>query len=80
MAKDAAYGAAAGLGTSIGLTLLGNYMGQPMLREVGQRAGAIAAGHFGSDYGQIAYQVGDAIADRYLRYQGNAISGTMGGV
>lgn len=75
--RDGAKGAAAGLAASVGITLLGNYLGQPMLREAGQRVGAIAATYFGDNYGQVAYQVGDAIADRYLRYNGRAISGSM---
>lgn len=78
--KKMAMGAGAGLATSIGLTLAGRYLRQPMLSEAGQRIGAIAAGHFGDDYGQVAYQIGDAIADRYLRYNGMALTYRGGGL
>ena len=78
MLKDAAFGGVGGLATSVGLTLAGQYTNQPMLREAGQRGGAIVAGHVGGDIGQITYQVADAIADRYLRYGGMGVSGTAG--
>ena len=81
MLKDAAYGTGAGLAASIGLTLLGNRLGQPMMREAGQRVGAIAASHFGGTIGQVGYQVADAVFDRYVSVPGaGRISGQIGGV
>ena len=78
MAKDAAFGGLGGLAASIGLTVAGRYLNQPVMAEVGQRAGAVIAGHLGGDIGQITYQVGDAVADRYLRNNGMVLSGTVG--
>ena len=80
MARDAAVGAGVGAATSIGLTMVGNYTNQPALREVGQRTGAILASHFGGTPGQVGYQVVDAVADRYVRFNGMAVSGMAGGV
>ena len=48
--------------------------------EVGQRAGAVAAGKWGGNYGQIGYQVGDAVADRFIMLGGQRISGLGSGV
>ena len=76
--KEALIGTAAGLAVSIGLTMLGKRMGQPMLAELGQRGGAIAATHFGKTPGQIGYQIGDAMFDRYLMMNGDNITGTRG--
>ena len=78
MLKDAVYGGLGGLAASIGLTMAGRYLNQPVMAEVGQRTGAVVAGHLGNDIGQVTYQVGDAIADRYLRNNGMVLSGTMG--
>ena len=80
MAKDTAIGAGVGVATSIGLTMLGNYVNQPSLREVGQRTGAVLASHFGGTPGQVGYQVVDAVADRYVRFGGASVSGMAGGV
>ena len=80
IAKDAGIGAGVGVATSIGLTMLGNYINQPSLREVGQRTGAVLASHFGGTPGQVGYQVVDAVADRYVRFGGASVSGMAGGV
>ena len=78
LVKDAAYGTVAGLVASIGLTLLGTRIGQPVLREAGQRVGAVAATHFGGTAGQVGFQVVDAIADRYINVPGiGRISGQL---
>jgi len=73
--KKGAIGGAAGLALSIGLTMAGRYTNQPMLGEVGQRAGAVAATWVGGLPGQIAYQVGDAVFDRFVNVDGGSISG-----
>ena len=77
--KDTGIGAGVGIATSIGLTMLGNYINQPRLREVGQRTGAVLASHFGGTPGQIGYQVVDAVADRYVGVNGMRVSGAITG-
>lgn len=71
-------GAGVGLALSIGLGYAGRYLNQPMLAEVGQRAGSIAASYVGGTTGQTAYQIADAAFDRFVRVDGNNISGTQG--
>jgi len=79
-AKKAALGTGAGLAVSIPLTLAARYFNKPVLQEVGQRAGAIAATVVGGPAGETGYQAGDAIFDRFVQYEGQGISGTPGQV
>ncbi len=79
-AKKTAIGTAAGLAVSIPLTLLARHIQQPVLMEIGQRGGAIAATVAGGPAGETGYQVADALFDRFVAYQGQGISGTRGQV
>jgi len=75
-AKKAALGTAAGLAVSIPLTLLARHTNQPALMELGQRGGAVAATLIGGPVGEVGYQAGDALFDRFVVYQGSGISGS----
>jgi len=77
-AKKTAIGAGVGLAVSIPLTLAARYFNQPMLAEVGQRAGSVASAHFGGSLGNLGYQMGDAIFDRFVSSGGSIVSGTQG--
>jgi len=78
--KKLGIGAAAGLAVSIPLTLAAKHFNQPILMEVGQRFGAIAAAAGGGTIGVTGYQAVDAIFDRFVMYQGQGVSGTQGQV
>ena len=57
-----------GVGLSVGSGFVAGRAGAqaPLVRELGQRGGAIAASKFGGTAGQMAFQVADALLDRYL--------------
>ena len=80
--KKAGKGAGLGLGVSIGLGILANRTGNPQLKEAGQRGGAIAASYIGGTAGQVAYQIADAVADRFVSVPafGGRLSGTGNGI
>jgi len=73
--KKGVMGTAAGLAVSVGLTMAGRQMNQPMLTEVGQRAGAVVATWLGGMPGQIGYQIGDGLFDRFVGVGGSSITG-----
>lgn len=77
--KKLAIGTALGLAVSIPLTLLARHTNRPELMEVGQRAGSIISSTQGP-VGNAGYQLGDALFDRFVVYQGSPISGTPGNV
>ena len=76
VAKKAAIGTVAGLAIAVPLTLAAKYLGKPILVEAGQRGGAIAASAVGGPVGETGFQVVDAIFDRFVRVDGQGISGT----
>ena len=79
MVKKAAKGGLIGIAASIGMTIVGQRLGQPLLAEAGQRGGAILASKFGGTAGQAAYQVLDAAFDRVVSVPGyGTVSGTRG--
>ena len=76
-AKKAAMGGAAGLAVSIPLTLAAKFLNKPVLREVGQRGGAIVSSAAGGTPGEVLYQAIDAVADRIVSVPGYGnITGT----
>ena len=79
MIRKVAIGALAGLAISAPLTILGQRTGNPLFVELGQRGGSIASAHLGGGMGNLGYQVGDALFDRFVSVGGNPISGARGG-
>ena len=78
--KKAAYGAAAGLALAVPLSLGAKYLGQPMLLEAADRGGSVAAAAAGGSVGVFAYQIADALFDRFVIYPPNtSLSGTRSG-
>ena len=75
LAKKGALGAAAGMAVAIPISLAAKYLNKPALVEVADRGGAIAASALGGTPGVIAYQVADAVFDRFVVYNGQGISG-----
>ena len=73
--KKAAYGALAGLAIAVPLSLGAKYLGKPALLEAADRGGSIAAAAAGGPVGVTAYQVADALFDRFVIFEGNNISG-----
>ena len=78
--KRAGLGAAAGLLVSIPLTLLGRHYNQPLAIEAGQRVGSIVSTAAGGTPGNAAYQGADALFDRFVRVNGQGITGSQGQV
>jgi len=78
--KKVALGTAAGLIVAIPLTLAAKYFQKPVLKEVAQRGGAIAASAAGGTIGETGFQAADAIFDRFVVVGGEGISGTAGNV
>jgi len=76
VAKKAAIGTVAGLAVAIPLTLIGRKYNQPLLIEAGQRGGSIVASATGGPVGVTGYQVADAAFDRFVRVNGQGISGS----
>lgn len=69
-----------GLAVSVPLTIYGQKTGNAMLIEAGQRGGAIVASALGGTTGQVAYQIADAVFDRFVVSGGNIVSGSQGQV
>lgn len=76
--KKAAYGALAGLALAVPLSLGAKYLGQPTLLEAADRGGSIAASAAGGPVGVTAYQVADALFDRFVVFGNTNISGGRG--
>jgi len=74
-AKKAAMGTLAGLAVAIPISLLAKHIRKPELVEVADRAGAVAATAIGGTFGQVGYQIADAVFDRFVVYNGKNISG-----
>ena len=64
--KKATYGTVAGLAVTVPLSFAARYFNMPELFEVGERAGAVAATHFGGTAGQIGFQTLDAVVERVI--------------
>ena len=77
--KKAAYGALAGLALAVPLSLGAKYLGQPALLEAADRGGSIAASAAGGPVGVTAYQVADALFDRFVIFQNTSLSGSRSG-
>lgn len=77
--KKAAYGAAAGLAVAIPLSLGAKFTGQPALLEVADRGGSVAAAAAGGPVGVLAYQVADALFDRFVIFENTSLSGSRSG-
>jgi len=74
-AKKAALGTVAGLAVAIPLSLAAKYTNTPALVEIADRAGSVAASALGGPVGVIGYQIADAAFDRFVVYNGQAVSG-----
>jgi len=59
-------GAVAGVAIAVPMGMLARYSGMPDLFEAGERAGAVAASHFGGTMGQVGFQVLDAVVERAI--------------
>ena len=78
-AKKAGYGALAGMALAVPVSLAAKYLGKPELLEVADRGGSVAAAFGGGPMGVAAYQVADALFDRFVIFENTNISGGRGG-
>lgn len=78
-AKKAGFGVGLGLLFSIPLTLAGQAIGRSELVEAGQRIGSVASAAAGGTVGNAAYQIADAVFDRFVAVNGQQVSGGRGG-
>ena len=78
-AKKAGLGALAGLALAVPLSLGAKFMGQPALLEAADRGGSIAAAAVGGPVGVTAYQVADALFDRFVIFENTSLSGSRSG-
>jgi len=75
LAKKAGLGAAAGMAVAIPISLAARHLNRPEFVEVADRGGAIAASALGGTAGVIAYQVADALFDRFVVFNGQGVAG-----
>lgn len=78
-AKKAGYGALAGMALAVPVSLAAKYLGQPALLEVADRGGSVAASFGGGPMGVAAYQVADALFDRFVIFENASVSGSRNG-